>query len=227
MPNPNGSGEQSIIIIRNQKPYSTNQPKQWCGVSSIEGEYAYAIFDDPIEDVSDYLGEFYEKESDCLLGDISDQFISLPSHYLALLQLKGIKKTYVVSQPDEKELLPLMEDLTQTYECCGFFYLVSSKNHNLLFYHFDEDGYCDEKLEYGIDGSNQIHFQSELREIEFSLIPENIFDIINDCFEYHEICDLMLNFDSLISGPDESGLYSATLKRMPDLKCEIDILDLD
>ncbi|MCA9015263.1 MAG: hypothetical protein KDA77_08005, partial [Planctomycetaceae bacterium] len=69
--------------------------------------------------------------------------------------------------------------------------------------------------------------ESEVRELDIPLEQENLFEIVNNCFEYHGLCDLMLNYDALITGPDAQGLSTATFKRMPELKYEIDILNLD
>lgn len=203
------------------------QQKPLQGVSSIDGEYAYALFDAPVEEVSDYLAEYFEKESHALLGDIAGEPVELPAHFLILIELKGTEKTYVVSSPEKNELLPIMEDFTQTYELDGFYYAVSGKEKSLLFHHYDVDGYSDEKVEYVLHDANKIQFFSELRETEVPLTADHLLEIINDCFEYHEIDDLMLNRDALLTGPDADGLFTLNLKKNPGLKYEIDLLNLD
>ncbi|MCA9021605.1 MAG: hypothetical protein KDA74_15760, partial [Planctomycetaceae bacterium] len=119
------------------------------------------------------------------------------------------------------------QEIVETGEISGFAFELSSKNQTVRFFHYDEDGYCDETLEASLDGSSEIQFESDLRTLEIPLQQENLFEIVNNCFEYHGLCDLKLNYDALITGPDDQGLSTATLKQMPELKYEIDIINLD
>ncbi|QDU08363.1 hypothetical protein [Gimesia aquarii] len=217
---------------RSQKPFSSHQPQLWHGITSLEGEYAYAAIDEHIQfALGDLLETIWsdpdiqeEKESGAVFGDIAGEPIPLPERFILTLMLRGIERTYLVSHPDSQDIIEQTQEIIETGETSGFAFEVSSKNQTVRFYHYDEDGYCDEKLEVSADG---IQFESDLRELEIPLDQENLFEIVNNCFEYHELFDLMLNYDELITGPDEQGLATATLKRMPELKYEIDILNLD
>jgi len=168
-----------------------------------------------------------EKESEALLENIAGEPVVLPERFILTLMLKRLKRTYLVSQPDREEIIEQIQEIIEIAMASGFAFAVSNKDQTVRFYHYDEDGYCNEKLEASLDGSTEIHFESDLRELKFPLQQENLLEIVNDCFEYHGLCDLMLNYESLIDGPDEQGLSTATLKRMPELKYEIDILKLD
>ncbi|WP_339732756.1 hypothetical protein [uncultured Gimesia sp.] len=219
--------EEEPELIRSQKPFSSDQPQLWHGISSLEGEYAYAYLEDHIDLVCGFLEEVHKRDLFSLSGDIAGEQLILPKHFLVLLTVRGIEGTYFISSGRQIDTANLVKYITDEYETGGFFFEVSSKNQTVCFYHYDEDGYCDEKLEAGLDGSDEIHFQSDLRTLDIPLKQENLFELVNGCFEYHGLCDLMLNDDALISGPNEQGLSTATFKRMPDLKYEIDILNLD
>ena len=202
---------------------------------SLEGDYIYAGIDEDIElardDIFDTIWgdaeERDEKESEAVLGDIAGESIPLPEHFILALMPRGEERTYLVSHPDSREILQLVQEIVETGEISGFAFKLSSKNRTLCFYHYGEDGDCDEKLEASLDGSTEIQFESDLRELELPLQQENLLQIVNNCLEYHGLCDLKLSYDSLVSGPDEQGLATVTLKQMPDLKYEIDIIDLD
>ncbi|QDV53340.1 hypothetical protein [Gimesia fumaroli] len=221
--------------IRSQKPFSSDQPHLWHGIASLKGEYAYAVIDEHIglglkallDTIWPEAEEQVNKESEAILDNIAGETFSLPEQFILALMLRGIEKTYFLSHPDGQDIIEQAQEIVETSETSGFAFEVSSKNQTVRFYHYDEDGYCDESLEVGLDGSDEIHFQSDLRILDIPLRQENLFKIVNDCFEYHGLCDLMLNYDALITGPDEQGLSTATFKRMPELKYEIDILKLD
>lgn len=216
--------EEEPDLIRSQKPFSSNQPRLWHGISSLEGEYAYAYLEDHIDLVSFYLREHYRRSLSSMYGDIAGEPIPLPERFILTLMLKGIERTFLFSHPDSQNILELVQEIIEMNETGGFFFEVSNKNRTVRFHHYDEYGMCDEKLEVDANG---IYFESDVRELEIPLKQENLFEIVNNCFEYHGLCDLMLNYDALITGPDEQGLATATLKCMPELKYEIDILNLD
>lgn len=232
--NPNFEKERDVETEanRSQKPFSSHQPQLWHGITSLEGEYAYAAIDEHIQfALGDLLETIWsdpdvqeEKESEAVFGDIAGEQISLPERFILTLMLRGIERTYLVSHPDSQDIIEQIQEIIETGETSGFAFEVSNKNQTVRFYHYDEDGYCDESLEVDADG---IQFESDVRELEIPLEQENLFKIVNNCFEYHGLCDLMLNYDALISDPDEQRLSTATLKRMPELKYEIDILNLD
>ena len=202
--------------------------------TALEGEYIYAGIDEDIEmardDIFDTIWgdeeERDEKESEAVLGDIAGEPISLPKHFILALMPKGEERTYLVSHPDSREILQLVQEIAETAEISGFAFELSSQNQTVCFYHYGEDGDCDERLEASLDGSSEIQFESDLRELELPLQQENLLQIVNNCFEYHGLCDLKLNYNSLVTGPDEEGLATVTLKHMPDFKHEIDIIDL-
>ncbi|WP_339732757.1 hypothetical protein [uncultured Gimesia sp.] len=224
--------DEQLESIRSQKPFSSNEPRLWHGISSLDGEYAYAAIDVHIglglrallDTIWPDSKERAEKESEAVLDNITGETFALPERFILGLMLKEIKRTYFVSHPDSRDIIEESQEIVETGEISGFAFEVSSKNQTVRFYHYDEDGYCDEKLESDSDG---IHFESELRTLEIPLEKDNLLEIVNNSFEYHGLCDLMLNYDALINGPDEQGFSTATLKRMPELKYEIDILDLD
>ncbi|QDT45317.1 hypothetical protein Pan241w_54370 [Gimesia alba] len=226
------AGEEEPELVRSQKPFSSDQPQLWHGITSLEGEYAYAAIDEHIQFALGFSLETLwpdtveqrENELDAAWGDIAGEPIPLPERFLLTLMLKGIERTYLISYPDTQNTLELVQEIVEMNETGGFFFEVSNQNQTVRFFHYDEYGMCDEKLEVDADG---IQFESEVRDLEIPLEQENLFEIVNNCFEYHGLFDLMLNYDALITGPDEQGLSTATLKRMPELKYEIDILNLD
>jgi len=204
------TGDNEPDPIRSQKPFSSDQPQLWHGIVSLEGEYAYAVIDEYVGlGLKALLDTFWpdtaeqrEKESEALLENIAGEPVVLPERFILTLMLKRLKRTYLVSQPDREEIIEQIQEIIEIAMASGFAFAVSN-------------------------GSTEIHFESDLRELKFPLQQENLLEIVNDCFEYHGLCDLMLNYESLIDGPDEQGLSTATLKRMPELKYEIDILKLD
>ncbi|WP_278466010.1 hypothetical protein [Gimesia maris] len=232
---PEPDEEKKLESDCSEKPFSSDQPLLWRGMTSLEGEYAYIGIDEDIElardDLFDTLWideeERDEKESEAVLGDITGEPIPLPERFILALMLKGMERTYLVSHPDSRDMMELSQEIVETGEISGFAFELSSKNQTVRFFHYDEDGYCDEQLEASLDGSTGIQFVSDLRTLEIPLQQENLFEIVNNCFEYHGLCDLKLNYDALITGPDDQGLSTATLKQMPELKYEIDIINLD
>ncbi|WP_417375728.1 hypothetical protein [Gimesia maris] len=219
-------------LIRSQKPFSSDQPRLWHGITSLEGEYAYAAIDEHIqfalgwsvETIWPEIVEQRENELNAVWGDTAGEPIPLPERFIISLMLTGVERTYLISHPENQYILELVQEIVEMNETGGFFFEVSNQNQTVRFLHYDECGMCDETLEADADG---ILFESEVRDLENPLEQENLFEIVNNCFEYHGLCDLKLNYDALITGPDDQGLSTATLKQMPELKYEIDIINLD
>ncbi|MCA9014925.1 MAG: hypothetical protein KDA77_06285, partial [Planctomycetaceae bacterium] len=142
-------------INRSQKPFSSNQPLLWHGIVSLEGEYAYAAIDEHIqfalgfslETIWPDTVEQREKELAAAWGDIAGEPIPLPERFILALMLKGIQRTYLISHPEDKSIFEIVEEILEMYETSGFYFEVSNQNRTVRFFHYDEYGMCDEKLE--------------------------------------------------------------------------------
>jgi len=188
-------------------------------------KYDYFAIRDEIGFVDGMLIEKYGIDEDTMLGDVASEPIPLSNQYIILIKVFGLEWTYVVPHMNDDSLSQRLVEYTGREGIEGIYYSVDGEKKSVEYLYYDGSK-CEETIKY--EGNKPSEAKSVLENAD-STSPsdeQRIFEVIDRRFKEHELCDLMLNLDSLISGPDEGGLYTVTLKRMPDLKYEIDILDL-
>ncbi|WP_339684917.1 hypothetical protein [Gimesia maris] len=189
-------------------------------------KYDYFAIRDEIGFVDGMLIEKYGIDEDTMLGDVASEPIPLSNQYIILIKVFGLEWTYVVPHMNDDSLSQRLVEYTGREGIEGIYYSVDGEKKSVEYLFYNESGECEEMIKYDGNKPSESKNKSENADPEGPTDEQRIFAALDRRFKEHEFCDLMLNLDSLISGPDEGGLYTVTLKRMPDLKYEIDILDL-
>lgn len=206
-------------------PYGSGNPAMWRGIVSLEGEYCYAICDEDIDSVGGHLKELYDLPVENMWGDVAGEPLTLPPQCLILLSVGGIDWTYFVAHPAASRFRELVVELSESLESRTAYYRLSGQTKSLVLSLF-EFGECIEKLECGQGSAGGIQFESKLRNLDAPHDSTQLRELVDGTFRYHGLCDLMLDKDSLIGAPDKDGLRTVTLRRMPEIEHEIDVLNV-